>query len=295
MIKCYTHAHQFLQKDVYSAGKQFLVSSSKIMTGGMYFIVVLGLGVFNFISQALVFFSVLYFLITSKSDGVMYQVLDMVPVSDQTRQRCATVLDHAVSSVLLTTTKTMFYQVLCFIPTFHSQTTWLHDIFSCQISWLLCFFSEFSLRNLETKVLCTLGSCFHLLFKYGDTFSLVQAMRVSFSKTFEGGCKRVRTVREGIRASAMLIEKTQKTLWGCPGLTYVPPVSVLSNPFSIHVNTYCTCARPDSALSQGNGIIASSCTACSPATLFGSCYNCWHICLLHALWCAENPRDNLQA
>jgi len=113
----------FLQKDVYSAGKQFLVSSSKIMTGGMYFIVVLGLGVFNFISQALVFFSLLYFLITSKSGGVMYQVLDMVPVSDQTRQRCATVLDHAVSSVLLTTTKTMFYQVLCFIPTFHSQTT----------------------------------------------------------------------------------------------------------------------------------------------------------------------------
>jgi hypothetical protein len=102
----------FLQKDVYSAGKQFLVSSSKIMTGGMYFIVVLGLGVFNFISQALVFFSLLYFLITSKSGGVMYQVLDMVPVSDQTRQRCATVLDHAVSSVLLTTTKTMFYQLL---------------------------------------------------------------------------------------------------------------------------------------------------------------------------------------
>ncbi|CAM6033831.1 unnamed protein product [Sphagnum compactum] len=97
-------------KDVYSAGKQFLVSSSKIMTGGMYFIVVLGLGVFNFISQALVFFSLLYFLITSKSGGVMYQVLDMIPVSDQTRQRCATVLDHAVSSVLLTTTKTMFYQ-----------------------------------------------------------------------------------------------------------------------------------------------------------------------------------------
>ncbi|CAK9234242.1 unnamed protein product [Sphagnum troendelagicum] len=97
-------------KDVYSAGKQFLVSSSKIMTGGMYFIVVLGLGVFNFISQALMFFSLLYFLITSKAGGVMYQVLDMVPVSDQTRQRCATVLDHAVSSVLLTTTKTMFYQ-----------------------------------------------------------------------------------------------------------------------------------------------------------------------------------------
>lgn len=177
----------FLQKDVYSAGKQFLVSNSKIMTGGMYFIVVLGLGVFNFISQALVFFSLLYFLITSKSGGVMYQVLDMVPVSDQTRQRCATVLDHAVSSVLLTTTKTMFYQVLCFIPTFHPQTTWLHDIFSCQISWLLCFFSEFSCRNLETKVLCTLGSRFHLLFKYGDTFSLVQAMRVSFSKTFKEG------------------------------------------------------------------------------------------------------------
>lgn len=98
-------------------GKRVLSSGTNMVTSGasMFFFVssVIASGaaeLFNFVTQSLIFFSVLYYLITSKTGGVMEQLLEMVPLSGHTRRDCAHVLDHAVSSVLLATVKTAFFQ-----------------------------------------------------------------------------------------------------------------------------------------------------------------------------------------
>ena len=109
-------AKQTLQKSS-DIGKTVVVSGSNLMGRGFYFVLFLwsslasgAAGVINFITKTIIFFSVLYYLITSES-AVMNQVLNMVPLSDSVRSRCADVLDHAVSSVLLATLKASFFQV----------------------------------------------------------------------------------------------------------------------------------------------------------------------------------------
>ncbi|KAK6256404.1 hypothetical protein SCA6_017709 [Theobroma cacao] len=64
----------------------------------------------NFIFELMVFLWLLYYPITSDSGGVMDHVLGMLPVSRSTRNRCAQVLDHAVSSGLLATAKVTLFQ-----------------------------------------------------------------------------------------------------------------------------------------------------------------------------------------
>ncbi|CAM6105704.1 unnamed protein product [Calypogeia fissa] len=98
-------------------GRRVLSSGTSMVTGGasMFFFVTSAIAsgaaeVINFVTQSLVFFSVLYYLITSKTGGVMEQILEMVPLSEGTRRNYAHVLDHAVSSVLLATVKTAFFQ-----------------------------------------------------------------------------------------------------------------------------------------------------------------------------------------
>lgn len=100
-------------------GKTLVLSGSSLM--GKCFYLVLSfwssmasgaVGLINFITETIIFFSVLYYLITSESGGVMNQVLNMVPLSDSVRSRCADVLDHAVSSVFLATMKAAIFQVL---------------------------------------------------------------------------------------------------------------------------------------------------------------------------------------
>lgn len=81
------------------------------MTGSFYVLVVLGTIVANFIKQLIVFIFVLFFIITSETGGVMEQALEVVPLSEVTRQKCATVLDRTISAVLLTTGKLMLFQV----------------------------------------------------------------------------------------------------------------------------------------------------------------------------------------
>lgn len=103
--------------------KRVYASGTMVMTGSTNLVLSIGVsiasgaaGVFNFFSQSMVFFWLLYYLITSESGGVMDHVLDMLPVSKTTRSRCAKVLDHAVSSVLLATAK---------IAIFQAAVTWL--------------------------------------------------------------------------------------------------------------------------------------------------------------------------
>ncbi|GLJ32074.1 hypothetical protein SUGI_0645880 [Cryptomeria japonica] len=123
--------------------KHVFASSTVLFTGGTNFVlsVVVSIasgaaGILNFLSQSMVFFSLLYYLITSESGGVMEHVLGMLPVSKTTRSRCATVLNHAVSSVLLATAKMAFFQ---------AAVTWLlfrfFQIHFVYMSTLLAFTS----------------------------------------------------------------------------------------------------------------------------------------------------------
>lgn len=106
-----------LRKRWLDIGKQVATSSSTLLAGSIYLLASIGysiasgaVGVVHFLMQAVVFFSVLYYLIISETGGVMNQVLSIVPLSESTRSRCASVLEDTVSHVLLSTAKAALFQ-----------------------------------------------------------------------------------------------------------------------------------------------------------------------------------------
>ncbi|XP_039843319.1 uncharacterized protein LOC120703343 isoform X2 [Panicum virgatum] len=99
-----------IAKRLLSSSTSVLGGSANLMLSIALHIVSGAAEVVNFLSQLMVFLWVLYYLITVEGGGATEQIIDLLPVSKQVKDRCVEVIDHAISSVLLATAKIAIFQ-----------------------------------------------------------------------------------------------------------------------------------------------------------------------------------------
>ncbi|TVU11577.1 hypothetical protein EJB05_45171, partial [Eragrostis curvula] len=167
-------------KRLLSSGTSVLGGSANLMLSIALRIVSGAAEVVNFVSQLMVFLWVLYYLITVEGGGATEQIIDLLPVSKQVKDRCVEVIDHAISSVMLATAK---------IAIFQGGLTWLlfkffkvHFVYTSTVlgfisalvpilpPWLSSIFSAGQLLMEGRYVLALVVTVIHLmLMDYGTT------------------------------------------------------------------------------------------------------------------------------